>query len=164
MNDEDFLRIIDATPLVSIDLILRDAEGRLLLGRRVNRPAQHSWFVPGGRIRKNERLLDALQRIALAETGLALRPEDVDLLGVFDHLYPDNFLGEPGISTHYVVVAYTSLISNPEAVRSDDQHSDFRWWQREEALGSDAVHENTKAYLRPDTSQSLSEDGSGTER
>ena len=32
IDDEKFLEIIDSTPLVSIDLILEDNEGRVLLG------------------------------------------------------------------------------------------------------------------------------------
>jgi colanic acid biosynthesis protein WcaH len=36
---------------VSIDLIVRDADGRVLLGLRNNRPARDWWFVPGGIVR-----------------------------------------------------------------------------------------------------------------
>ena len=56
LNDTDFLHIVDATPLVSIDLVLRNERDEVLLGQRKNRPAQGIWFVPGGRIRKNERV------------------------------------------------------------------------------------------------------------
>jgi colanic acid biosynthesis protein WcaH len=34
MNDEQFLRIVDATPLVSIDLIIRNERDEVLLGWR----------------------------------------------------------------------------------------------------------------------------------
>jgi colanic acid biosynthesis protein WcaH len=50
----------------------------LLLGLRNNRPAQGSWFVPGGAIRKGEPRAAALQRVAARELQiadlLALRP------------------------------------------------------------------------------------------
>ncbi|MFC4195069.1 NUDIX domain-containing protein [Novosphingobium lubricantis] len=61
---DTFLRVVDATPLIAIDLIVPNEDGGYLLGHRVNRPAQGFWFVPGGRIHKNERLDDAFRRIA----------------------------------------------------------------------------------------------------
>ena len=104
LKPEEFLRIVDATPLVSIDLIVRNERGEVLLGQRRNRPAQHCWFVPGGRIWKNERVQEALQRIAQRELGVALGA--TRLLGAYDHIYDDNFLGAPGVNTHYVVLGF----------------------------------------------------------
>lgn len=43
-------------PLVSIDLMIKNAQDQMLWGRRNNRPAQGYWFVPSGRICKNEGL------------------------------------------------------------------------------------------------------------
>jgi colanic acid biosynthesis protein WcaH len=47
LDDATFKAIIDSTPLISIDLVVRDSSGRVLLGQRLNRPAQGFWFVPG---------------------------------------------------------------------------------------------------------------------
>lgn len=145
LSDSDFLRIVDGTPLVSIDLILKNTEGKILLGRRTNRPAQGMWFVPGGRIRKNERVADALLRISQRELGVAI--PQARLLGVFDHLYPDNFLGAPGVSTHYVVLGMEAAWPADASLKSDDQHDEFKWWTAAEILASGEVHKNTKAYL-----------------
>ena len=46
LDDKTFLRVIEATPLVSIDLLVRNERGQVLLGKRANRPAQGLWFVP----------------------------------------------------------------------------------------------------------------------
>jgi colanic acid biosynthesis protein WcaH len=146
LSDSDFLRIVDGTPLVSIDLILKNAEGKILLGRRTNRPAQGLWFVPGGRIRKNERVADALLRISRRELGVEIL--QAKLLGVFDHLYPDNFLGAPGVSTHYVVLGMEAAWPEGASVQADDQHDEFKWWSAAEILATSEVHENTKAYFR----------------
>jgi colanic acid biosynthesis protein WcaH len=146
LDDSDFLRIVDSTPLVSIDLILRNARGEILLGRRTNRPAQGMWFVPGGRIRKNERVADALRRISRRELGVEI--SQAQLLGVFDHLYPDNFLGTTGVSTHYVVLGMAAPWPDGVPVRADDQHEEMLWWAESEILACNEVHENTKAYFR----------------
>jgi len=54
LSDDDFLRVIQNTPLVSIDFIIQNSSGEFLLGKRLNKPAKNFWVVPGGRSRKNE--------------------------------------------------------------------------------------------------------------
>jgi len=146
LDDETFLKVVEATPLVSLDLLIRRDGGEVLLGRRVNRPAQGFWFVPGGRIRKNERVSEALKRISLGELGVAI--ERAELIGVFDHIYEDNFAGKPGINTHYVVIAFEHRFPAGAVLRPDAQHSELNWWKIDALLSSPEVHANTKAYFR----------------
>ena len=40
LDPETFLKIVELTPLVSIDLIIQNENGRILLGYRKNRPAK----------------------------------------------------------------------------------------------------------------------------
>lgn len=49
---DTFKTVIESTPLVSIDLIVLNSEGKILLGKRLKHPAQGYWFVPRGRILK----------------------------------------------------------------------------------------------------------------
>lgn len=147
LDDQRFLNIIDATPLVSLDLIVRNNEGKILLGLRDNKPAQGYWFVPGGRIRKNETIAEAFRRLCLVELGLDKTLEQASLLGPYDHLYDDNFKGAEGIGTHYVAIAYTLNLNADEHCNLDDQHSQQRWWHEAELLASEQVHANTRAYF-----------------
>lgn len=152
LSREDFLSVVRHTPLVSIDLVLTAPDGSVLVGRRCNRPAQGSWFVPGGRIRKGETLDDAFRRILLAELGEAMRVSmaraEAEWLGVYEHFYADNFSGEAGVGTHYVVLAYRVPV--PEAVQppQEAQHSEYRWMKPAALLADDAVHANTRAYFQ----------------
>ena len=52
----EFERAVGALPLVSVDWVLFNPAGQMLLGHRRNAPARHWWFTPGGRVRKNEPL------------------------------------------------------------------------------------------------------------
>lgn len=145
---EQFLAVIEKTALVSIDLICLNDAGEVLLGLRNNRPAQGSWFVPGGRIFKDERVADGLRRIAAKELGLqALNPRLALPLGVFQHLYADNFAGVPDVSTHYIVLAYEILIGDASSLAIDPQHSELRWFPVPELLACEQVHPYTKAYF-----------------
>lgn len=149
----DLLRAIELAPLVSVDLLILGSGTGILLGLRNNRPAAGTWFVPGGRIAKDETIAAALIRVAGRELGLGealaggaltARPA-----GVFEHFYPDNFAGREGLSTHYVVLAHRiELPAGMTLAAADDQHADLRWWPLAEAAADPAVHENTKVYCR----------------
>jgi colanic acid biosynthesis protein WcaH len=145
--DRTLLTIIQHTPLVSIDLIIYNPKGEVLLGLRRNRPARGTWFVPGGRIRKDERISLALLRIAKTEVGLELEPRSAHLLGVYEHMYEDNFSGKAGVSTHYVVLGFEIHLDAPFDPQGDDQHSRMQWWSIKQLLASPEVHANTKAYF-----------------
>ena len=150
MNErEHFVELLRGLPLVSVDLVLVRGGTEILLGLRTNRPAQGSWFVPGGRILKDEPRADALKRVAARELGIAniagLKPL---LLGVFEHFYPDCFAGDIGVSTHYVVIAHR--IDVPlgfEVPGCDNQHAELRWWPIAEAVANTNVHRYTRDYL-----------------
>jgi colanic acid biosynthesis protein WcaH len=146
----DFLDVVRLTPLVAIDLIVSDADGRILIGHRRNRPARGTWFVPGGRIHKDETLDSAFTRIADDELGLSnLVRSDARFKGVFEHHYSDNFANEPNVSTHYIVLAYALSLAGTAAPGRPDQHSDYLWLTPAQLLARTDVHENTKAYFRP---------------
>jgi colanic acid biosynthesis protein WcaH len=143
-DDHDFLQVVRVTPLVSIDLIVRDAGGRILVGMRRNEPARGTWFVPGGRIRKDETLAAALARISKGELGVTLATDEVRFAGVYEHFYDTNFTGTDGISTHYVVLAYVVERSVSTNELPSAQHSDWAWLSQP-AMAN--VHPNTLAYL-----------------
>jgi colanic acid biosynthesis protein WcaH len=142
---DEFAQVVRLTPLVSIDLVVRNAAGEMLVGWRRNRPARDTWFVPGGRIGKDERIAAAFTRLARDELDADLRIDQARFLGVFEHLYDDNFAGETGFGTHYIVLAYAvaapATLSLPDA-----QHSRY-CWMNDAALRADpAVNDNTRAY------------------
>jgi colanic acid biosynthesis protein WcaH len=149
LDDAAFLQVVRNAPLVSIDLIVENPAAEVLLGLRNNEPARGFWFVPGGSVRKGERLADAFARVARGELGLGLAIGDARLLGVFEHLYDTNFAGAAGVGTHYVVLAYRVALPEGDAPRADAQHGALRWWRWDRVLADPAVHPNTRAYAGP---------------
>jgi colanic acid biosynthesis protein WcaH len=151
LSAEAFLSVVNAAPLVAMDLVIVRGGTEVLLGLRNNRPAQGFWFMPGGRIQKNEPMQAALARVAQAELGLQLAtlPQAPSHLGAFEHFYDDCFAGDVGVSTHYVVMGnLVNLPSNTELAAADNQHSDLRWWPMLEAFASESVHRFTKDYVK----------------
>ncbi len=144
----EFIDIIDSTPLVSVDLVIQNNKNEILLGKRLNRPAQGFWFVPGGRIKKNETIAQAIIRVSQAELGLTLNQKKGRLLGAYDHIYEDNYLNQPGINTHYVALGHHFLLDETPEIAADDQHSEIIWLSIPKLLKHPEVHSNTKAYFQ----------------
>ena len=95
-------------------------------------------FTPGGRIRKNEALAQALLRVGSEELGLA--PDlglqllaKARLMGAWDHFYPDSAFSASA-STYYVNLPHWLLLSWDEVAHSSCQPvrntapgSGYRW-------------------------------------
>lgn len=148
LSQSDFNTVVRLAPLISIDLIVRDADDRVFLGLRNNEPARDYFFVPGGIILKNEPLADAFARIVKREINYSATLDEASLVGIYDHFYDTNAAGEPGYGTRYVVLAHEIRPRAPSALSVDSQHREFGWWTETEILASDRVHEHTKAYFR----------------
>ncbi|HHQ4926821.1 TPA: GDP-mannose mannosyl hydrolase [Aeromonas hydrophila] len=146
LDKAQFQQIVAATPLISLDLIVRNGQGQVLLGRRLNRPAQGYWFVPGGRVRKDERLDAAFLRLTQDELGLAVSRESARLLGPYEHFYADNFSGED-FSTHYIVLGYEVAWQGQQDALPISQHDQYRWFDVAELLQDPSVHQHTKDYF-----------------
>jgi colanic acid biosynthesis protein WcaH len=148
LTKEDFIRIIKNTPLVAIDLIIENEEHEILLGWRKNLPAKGYWFVPGGRILKDETFPMAFQRITKNELGTAFSLSDASFLGVYEHIYPgENAVGIDGIGTHYIVIAYRMKTDSHKLQLPEEQHAGYRWSSIDELLDDPNAHLNTKNYF-----------------
>ena len=142
-----FESIVRLTPLISIDLIVRSPEDKVLLGLRRNEPARGTWFVPGGRVRKDERFNEAFARIARDELNVEFDVSSGRFLGVFEHIYDENFAERAGWGTHYLVLGFEVRLKDLPDRRLQDQHDDFRWFSLDEVLNSPDVHRFTRAYF-----------------
>ncbi len=146
LTDDDFLKTIKNTPLISIDLVISDSSGRYLLGLRRNRPAADHWFVLGGRIKKGEAILDAFKRVAENELGVTLQSSKAKFIGVYEHFYKDSFY-DVMTPTHYVVLAYSIELDHDINSLSVAQHSKYKWFDIVDLLASPDVHQYTKNYF-----------------
>jgi colanic acid biosynthesis protein WcaH len=148
LEAQDFAAVVRLTPLVSMDLVVRAPDGRVLVGRRVNEPAKNRFFLVGGRITKNESRAAAFRRLTREELGVELEISQARFLGVYDHFYPTNRFEQNGFGTHYVVLGYELNGFVESAALPKEQHAEYAWMSKDELLASPDVHENTKAYFR----------------
>jgi colanic acid biosynthesis protein WcaH len=148
LSESKFQNVIMHTPLISLDLIVLGEDGNALLGKRLNQPAKGFWFVPGGRVLKNESIANAFRRLTLNELGIELELSKAELLGPYDHFYNESVFDDK-IKTHYVAIAYIIKLTNRQLSRLplNEQHSEYSWFKLGELLNSPAVHKHTKWYF-----------------
>jgi len=143
LNDAIFKKVIESAPLVSIDILL-GKDDKVLLGKRINRPARGYFFSIGGRINKNESIDSAVNRIAKNELNIELKSKP-EFIGVFEHFYNDSIY--ESVSTHYVNLAYKYEIEQVSDLPTE-QHSEYRWFSICDLLESEQVHQYVKNYFR----------------
>lgn len=149
LSDETFKSVIQHTPLISIDLIVRNEQGEVLLGKRINAPAKGYWFVPGGRVRKNETLDDTFVRLVKEELGIesGITRADAKFLGVFEHFYDDCVFGDD-VSTHYIVLGYEIVDLHFRKIHQNiDQHEIYKFFNISNLYLMEQVHQYTKNYF-----------------
>jgi colanic acid biosynthesis protein WcaH len=144
LKKDVFSTVIKNTPLISIDLIIENDKGQILLGKRVNEPAFGYWFVPGGRVFKDESLDDTFQRTVKEELNLNIQRKDAIFDKTYEHFYENNVFNDR-FSTHYIVLAHRIKIDTLPMV--NNQHSDYKWFEVDELLQDKNVHKYTKDYF-----------------
>ncbi|MET6759719.1 GDP-mannose mannosyl hydrolase [Pseudoalteromonas sp. NCIMB_1079] len=146
LDKSTFTTVIDSTPLISIDLLIENSQGQFLLGLRNNKPAQCFWFVPGGRVQKNETLDAAFTRLGQQELGVTINRSQALCLGPFEHFYTDSVFGDE-VSTHYIVLGYKIVLDIDLNTLPAEQHHQYRWFTREEMINRDDVHKHSSWYI-----------------
>ncbi len=148
---QDFIQVVRNAPLVAIDLIIENEDGEILLGYRKNNPAKNTWFVPGGRIFKNENFKTALVRIVKDEIGVENLTCDYKICNVSDHMYDTCFLDDDPYhtKTHYIVISVRIHISRASVLLDNGlvQHTDMMWMRVSDILARNDVHRYTKNYF-----------------
>ncbi|MBT8342134.1 MAG: NUDIX domain-containing protein [Desulfatitalea sp.] len=70
LPDEVFYYISETTPLVNVDLLIQDENGRTLLAWRDDPYSGKGWHIPGGIVRFKETLEARIQKVAETEIGV----------------------------------------------------------------------------------------------
>ncbi|MGE5499279.1 MAG: NUDIX domain-containing protein [Syntrophothermus sp.] len=73
MPEEVFLFVSRLTPMVNVDLLIRDEKERVLLAWRDDEFCGRGWHIPGGIVRFKEKLTSRIQKVALSEVGVEVQ-------------------------------------------------------------------------------------------
>jgi len=96
---------------LSVVVVVDDGYGCVLLTRRTPhmRTFPRCWVCPGGAVDDGENLFAAGAREVLEETGLTVPTSDMEMLCLFESVYPmqtDHILQAGGIKSHSLIVFF----------------------------------------------------------
>ena len=118
------------TPALTVDCVVFDPQGRVLLIRRGHKPFEGCYALPGGFVDVGETIEDGCRRELREETGLTVG--DLLLVGV----YSDPSRDPRG---HTVSAVFLSCLSKPASAVAGDDAASAEWVEnwRDEPLAFD---------------------------
>ena len=122
---EFYRRILAVMPIVCVDLMVIDADGRLLLLRRRDEPAKGHWWFPGGRVHLGETRADTASRKLKEECGLGSDQCTITELITADVILP----GDRGGLRHAVSTVFRIEMSKMASPLQLDEHTEAAEWR-----------------------------------
>jgi colanic acid biosynthesis protein WcaH len=120
----DYKKFLEQMPVVCIDAIIMNNKGQYLLIKRKNEPLKGDYWVPGGRLLKNETLNDAVLRKVKEELGID--SHIVMPIGVYEDFFDKSPLN-PENGLHTISIVYL-IIAGSENICIDEQSDDWGWF------------------------------------
>ncbi|MBL8158392.1 NUDIX domain-containing protein [bacterium] len=138
---EEYRRLMENFPVVTVDVLFFNPDRtKILLGKRTNEPYAGKFYSFGGRLYKNEDLVQAACRIAKEELGLDRTASDLVFSGIINEINPASIFD--GVNYHTVDVYFACTLADEKA-DADSQHSEMQWF----SIDDPSLHPNVKARI-----------------
>lgn len=119
-----YRQMLEYLPIACVDVAIV-AEGSILLLKRTTPPAEHQWWLPGGRVNKNETLAATAIRKVQAEVGIDCQIKGIIHTG--ETFFPQDC---NGVSRHTINICFLAHSLEPEIYpRLDQHHQAYQWVQ-----------------------------------
>jgi colanic acid biosynthesis protein WcaH len=111
LPEEVFLLVSGLTPLVNVDLLVRNERRQTLLTWRDDGRHPAGWHVPGGIVRFKETLHARIRAVAVRELGadVTFRPEPI---AVHEIIHPSR-----RVRGHFISFLYECVLTGPPCAR-----------------------------------------------
>lgn len=143
-----FRMVSQLTPLINVDLLIRDEAGRTLLTWRADEFYGPGWHVPGGIIRFKETIATRIAKVAESELACEVdfNPQPLSMREV---MAPHRDVRGHFISLLYLCTLRTPPAAHLQAAPDTPQNGQWRWHAHcPEPLIR--VHEMYRPYIGPD--------------
>jgi 8-oxo-dGTP diphosphatase len=125
--------------LVSVAAVIEGKQHEILMIWEGDVPYHKQWVFPGGYVKPDETVRQAIVREVREETGLVTVP--TRLIGIYD-----DFTSEKDESIHHIVIAHKVDVVDGRVIFSQEATA-YKWVSAEEALGSPDVPDVFKKVL-----------------
>lgn len=106
LPDEVFYYISRTTPLINVDLLIRDKNGRILLAWRDDQYCGCGWHIPGGIIRFKEEIGERIRKVSLSEIGTMVE-YDPEPIAISEMIHRDRDL-----RAHFISLLYSCRLND----------------------------------------------------
>lgn len=116
--------ILKNIPILCVDIAIVKVEKtklNVLLVKRKTEPCKDSWWLPGGRVLKGEKLIECAKRKCIEEVGLDC---DISIIVHTDETIFDT--GPHGIAVHSINFCFMATAKTFD-VKLDKYSIDFKW-------------------------------------
>ncbi len=145
LPDAVFYYISRMTPLVNVDLLIRDDRGRTLLSWRDDQYSGKGWHVPGGVVRFRETLETRIKKVAESEIGTNNIIFEATPMAINQCIHY-----ERNIRSHFISILYACFLPStfsPDNKDLSSQDAGYLKWHEtcpDDLLG---FHEMYRKYM-----------------
>lgn len=124
LPEKDYKKVLDTMPVVCVDGLIINSQNQYLLVKRNNEPLKGEFWLPGGRLHKNELLETSIKRKIFEELGTEV--SIVKFLGYFEEFFDVTEQKTKGGFHAISFVFLLKLLS--DKISLDNQASEWRWF------------------------------------
>ncbi len=143
LPEEVFHFISRTTPMVNVDILIKDERGRTLLSWRNDPFHRPGWHIPGGVVRFKETFWQRLQKVVKTEIGTRVRIEPVPVA-------LNEIIRDYDTRGHFISVLYKGFVLssfNPKNKRLKENDKGFLKWHDSCPDDIIEVHEMYRKYI-----------------
>lgn len=140
---EVFLFISRLTPMVNVDLLIKDEKGRILLSWRDDTFHEPGWHVPGGVVRFKEKLEKRIQKVAKTEIGTVVKFDPIPLA-------VNQIICDYNTRGHFISLLYKCFLSSkfiPKNKGLKKSDNGYLMWHDFSPIKLIKVHEMYRNYM-----------------
>jgi len=145
LPQEIFYFVSQLTPLINVDLLIKNKKGHTLLTWRHDQFHGPAWHIPGGVIRFKENIEDRIERVAESELGCKVRflPTPINVRNMINQTRD--------IRGHFISLMYLcELIDEPDPSRKyiSNEPKAGQWaWHETAPKNLLTVHEPFRVFI-----------------